>query len=190
MRYTAFIHTFIVPNTTLVKYISFLFVVTLLACAHPVKFNNVNINNKFVLQLPEYMQPATELHSDASLQYKNEEKDIYTIVINENKTEMKHSHLKFNLDTYFKAVASQPFIESIQHGKISEPVKKQINGSTAMVAEITGDIGPNPVYYKLAVIETDSNFYQILTWTKADNLQNYSHDIDQTIDSFKELQNS
>lgn len=172
------------------KYFSFILAIALLACTHQAKFTNVNINNKYAIQLPEYMQPATELHTDASLQYKNEEKDIYTIVIDENKNEMQNYNLKYNLDTYFKAVASQPFVESIEHGKISAPVKRQINGSTAMVAEITGDINQNPVYYKIAVIETNNSFYQILTWTSAGNKESYTHDIDQTIDSFKELQNS
>ncbi len=172
------------------KYLSFIFAIALLACKHQAKFNNVNINNKYSIQLPEYMQPATELHTDASLQYKNEEKDIYTIVIDESKKEMRNYDLHYNLDSYFTAIASQTFIEFIEHGKISTPITKQINGSAAMVAEITGDINQNPVYYKLAVIETDSSFYQILTWTNANNKQTYTHDIDQTIDSFKELENS
>lgn len=162
----------------------------LISCVHDAKFNQININNKYAIQLPDYMQPATELHTDASLQYKNEEKDIYTIVIDENKNEMKNYNLKYSLDTYFKAVASQPFVEAIEHSKMTAPVKKQINGSSAMVAEITGDINENPVYYKLAVIETTNSFYQILTWTSAGNKESFSKDIDQTIDSFKELVSS
>jgi hypothetical protein len=162
-------------------------IVFLTACNHPAKFNLVNINNKYSIEVPEYMEPATELKTEASLKYKNLEKDEYIIVIDESKSDFVHYNLKYNLENYFKTVAAQPFISSITHVKISQPIKKSVNGYNALEAELTGDINKNPVYYKLVIIETGKRFYQILTWTGVDYKEKHLPDMDKSIDSFKEL---
>ena len=71
---------------------------------------------------------------------------------------------------------------------MTDPVKRKINGSDALVAEITGDFNKHPVYYKLVVIETENRFYQILSWTGMGDKESNLPDMDKTIDSFMELQ--
>ncbi len=138
--------------------------------------------------MADYMLPAPELQVEASLKYKNEEKDIYMIVIDENKKDLVHYNLKYKLTDYFKVVAAQPFLGST-HGKMADPVRRKINGSDALVAEITGDFNKHPVFYKLVVIETENRFYQILSWTGDGYKESPLPDIDRMIDSFKELKN-
>ncbi len=159
----------------------------LASCQHETIFTEVKVNERYSIDIPEYLQPCADLHKDASLQYQNVEKDIYAIVIDEKKTTMQGYDLDYDIDLYFKSIASQPFLDAIKDGKITAPVKQQINGSKALVAEITGKIEGTEVYYKLAVVETPYEFYQLLTWTRAENKEKYDPDMIRLIESFKEL---
>ncbi|MBA3706642.1 MAG: hypothetical protein H0W84_12305 [Bacteroidetes bacterium] len=159
----------------------------LASCQHETSFTEVKVNDRYSIEVPEYLQPCADLHKDASLQYQNIEKDIYAIVINEKKITMQDYNLDYDIDLYFKSIASQPFLEAIKDGKVSTPLSKQINGNKALVTEITGKLEQTDVYYKLAVIESPYEFYQVLIWTRAENKEKYENDMITMIESFKEL---
>jgi hypothetical protein len=167
----------------------FLFVIafTIASCKHETVFTEVKVNNRFSISVPEYMQPCADLHKDASLQYQNTELDIYAMVIEEKKATMENYNLDYDIDTYFKNIASQAFIENIKNGKVSPAGRQTINGNKALTSEITGNIDGTDVYYKLAIVESKFSFYQILTWTRADRKEKYNADMTKFIESFKEL---
>lgn len=168
----------------------FLFSITLLilitSCNNDTVFKEVKVNDRYAISIPDYMQACVDLHKDASFQYQNTEKDIYAIVIDERKKTMEKYDLDYDLDLYFKN-SSQPFLETIKDGKVSPPSHEQIDGHKALISEITGNIDQTSVYYKLGVVETPFAFYQILTWTSAENKDKYEADMMKMIHSFKEL---
>lgn len=158
-----------------------------IACNNKTIFHEVTINNQYVIQIPEYLQPCSDIHPDASLQYQNIDMDVYALVIDEKKEKMENYDLDYDIETYYKAIALQPFSEKIQEGKISPPGTQTINGHKALLADISGKIETNEVFYRLAVIETSNAFYQILVWTKAANKDKFLQDFTQMIESFKEI---
>jgi hypothetical protein len=161
--------------------------VVLYGCTHETVFKEVKVNNRYSISIPDYLQPCADLHKDASLQYQNVDKDIYAIVIDEKKATMQDYSLDYDIDLYFNSIASQPFLETIKDGKVSPPGRQNIDGHKALIAEITGKIDQNDVYYRLCVIESDYEFYQILIWTRAQNKDKYLPDMTRMIESFKEL---
>jgi hypothetical protein len=170
------------------KKIFFLLLLTsLFSCSQETTFTEVNINNRYTIAVPTYMKPCSDIQKDASMQYQNLEKDVYAIVIDEKKVTMQGYDLNFNLDTYFNNISSQGFSESIKNGKLSIPGRQEINGNKALIADITGKLEENDVFYKFAVIETPYEFYQILSWTRADHRQKLEKDMIKMIESFKEL---
>lgn len=176
----------------MIKHIGFLFLLafSFASCKHETVFTEVKVNNRYSISVPEYMQPCADLHKDASLQYQNTEIDIYAMVIEEKKSTMENYNLDYDIDTYFKNIASQPFIENIKNGKVSPPGRQTIDGNKTLTSEITGNIEGTDVYYKLAIVETKFSFYQILTWTRADRKEKYNGDMTKFIESFKELPHS
>ncbi len=168
----------------------FTFSIALTSCKQETVFTEVKVNNSYSLSIPDYMQACTDLHKDASMQYQNIEKDIYALVIDEKKKTMQDYSLDYDLDTYFNNIASQGFSENIKDGKVSIPGRQEINGHKALIAEITGKIEENEVYYKLGLVETPYEFYQILVWTRAQNKENLQGDITHIIESFRELPHS
>lgn len=163
------------------------FACILFSCSTKPVFHEVTINGQYSVQLPEYLQPCSDIHPDASLQYQNTESEIYALVIDEKKEAMENYDLDYDIETYYKAIALQPFSEKIKDGKISPPGVQTINGHKALVADITGKIDNNEVFYRLAVIETTNAFYQMLVWTKAENKEKYMGDFTRIVESFKEL---
>jgi hypothetical protein len=159
----------------------------LFSCNSRTAFKEIKVNDRYAISIPEYLQPCVDLHKDASFQYQNTDKDIYAIVIDERKKTMANYDLDYDIDLYFKNIASQPFLEAIKDGKVSAPNHEKIDGHNALVSEITGNVDGIDAYYKMGVIETPYAFYQILTWTRADNKDKYENDMKRMIESFKEL---
>ena len=159
------------------------------SCIKETVFNEVKVNGQYSVLIPEYLTPAAGMHQQASLQYQNEEKEIYVLVINESKADMQAYDLNYDIDTYYKNIVSTPFLETLKNGKVSIPGRQEINGNKALVAEITGVLNGIDVYYKMAVIETNKKFYQVLTWTRADRKEKYEKDLFKIIESVKEINN-
>jgi len=156
------------------------------SCTQPAKFQLIQIADKYSIELPEYMQPWTGMHTEASLHYKNEERDIYTIIIDENKKELQHHQLNYTLDSYFKSVCSSPPIKNIDQLRLHKPVQINLNGDSALLAGISGNFNHTNIYYQLAVIETKKRFYQILSWTSLDNKELFLRDFNTSLNSFRE----
>ncbi len=172
------------------KALFLLFFTSLFSCNQETTFAEVNINNRYTISMPAYMKPCNDIQKDASLQYQNLEKDVYVIVIDEKKVLMQDYDFNFNLDAYFNNISSRGFAENIKDGKLSVPGRQEINGNKALIADITGKLEENNVFYKFAVIETPYEFYQILSWTRADNREKLEKDMVKMIESFKELPHS
>ena len=58
------------------------------ACKKKVVFNEVKVNDTYSIVVPDYLSAGAKMHPQASLQYKNEEKEIYLLVIDESKETM------------------------------------------------------------------------------------------------------
>jgi len=164
-----------------------LILVTVVSCSKETIFNEVKINNTYSMLVPEYLSAAAKVKEQASFQYQNEEKEVYALVIEETKESLLNYGLEYDLATYFTNIVSTPFTEKIKDGKVSIPGKQKINGLDALIAEITGNINNTDIFYKMAVVETPKAFYQVLTWSRADQKVNYEKDMMKMIESFKML---
>jgi hypothetical protein len=156
-------------------------------CKHETVFTDVKVNNRYSIAVPDYLQPCTDLHKDASMQYQNIERDVYAMVIDEKKITIQDYNLDYDIDTYFNNITSRGFADNIKDGKVSIPGRQEIHGNKALVADVTGKIENNEVYYKLGLIETPYEFYQILIWTKAQNKEDLEPDMVKMVESFQEL---
>jgi hypothetical protein len=170
------------------RLLSILFLFFICSCTQPVKYNEVKVNSQYSLSIPEYMTPTGEMHKQASLQYQNTEKELYLVVIDENKEQMEAYDLNYDIETYYKNIISIPFNEALKNGKVSIPGRMDIDGNKALVSEITGTIDGSDIYYKLVVIESARHFYQIVLWTKQDYKEKMESIMDSIIQSFNEIE--
>jgi hypothetical protein len=154
--------------------------VVLLSCSST-KWSDIKVNNKYGLQLPSYLEPA-DFSKEASLQYQNADKEMYVMVIDEDKSAFAQYGLDYDLNTYFR-VASAKYDST---GKITAQ-KIKIGADSARVADIKGSINGNDVLFKLITIETPKRFYKISISMMFRDKDKYVADIERILHSFHEL---
>lgn len=167
------------------KLLLLLLVSSIFACSSGKQ--EVRVNNQYSITLPAGMKPVTGLNNLASLQQADEGIPLYIVVIDESKEEMRSYDLEYDLDLYYSNIVSRNFVESLSEVSISEPVKEMINGAPAYMVDVTGKAETESIYYKLAIIETPSAFYQVLLWTASDQRQSMQPEMEEIARSVKEI---
>lgn len=165
----------------IIFFLAFCFV----SCAHKTRFTEVKVDETTSMEVPEYMRLGQDSSGKVLLKYACKEKDFYLAVISESKEELSSFNMDYTLEGYFAQLTSSPMSAGMANGKISKPVNLQINGLHSLSATITGEIAGKGVFYRYVVIETNKKFYQLIVWTRADNLQELEEDMNYLIHSFK-----
>lgn len=150
------------------------------SCTNDEAFHNVQVNDLYSIDLPMYLDSTAEFNADASLQYVNKDKAVYIMVIDQDKAEWDS---KVSIDEYFDLVSAQ-FVRDTADAFL--PDIREVNGLKSLQTEATGMENTHKIYYKLAVVESNSHFYQILAWTLLKQKEEYAGDLQRVIDSFEE----
>lgn len=161
------------------------------------KVQTVNIKHRYSLEIPNDFTEVKDLNAEASLQFQNTLKDIYIIVIDEPKTELSKAIADNNLqDVYsntlegYSKLITDGMDSSIAVKKMPDFREKTIDGLKARELSFKGLSSGNQVYWKLAFIEGNNRYYQIMVWTQADNQKKHEKQMQAIIDSFKETDKS
>ncbi len=165
------------------------------SCGSSDEVETVTIAHKYSIELPTFLSKGTGLQDDASLQYQNLLREFYVVVVDEPKFGLSEILMNAgytpDLQGYFNILTAD--IEGTMENTEIESVKDiQINGLKAKTFSMTGTIPENniDVFYKMAYIEGEDSFYQIVTWTMKKNKDKYAPQMDKLIRSFKEIGNS
>lgn len=181
---------------TKAKVIYFLLVVSLLTSCKD-KMQTVNSDGDYTMELPLSFTKVNDLNDEASIQYLNTFKELYVIVIDEPKTELIKALKKNSLETtysndlkgYSKLIVDG-MDASIAVEKLPDFKDTTINGLNARLLSFEGLSSGNRVYWKLAFIEGNNNYHQVMVWTKAEKQKKYEKEMAAIINSFKETDKS
>ncbi len=173
-----------------VKYSAFLLIVStclyFASCSYTGKFTEVKVANKFAMSFPDYMEEETEkkLGENASLQYCNYFRNIYTLV----------NEYPINDTLQLTTLAEQQYNELVKMLNQPQKVSEQnitINGLPALQYKVTGNVGEGEIveriYYTLTIVKGKKQYYEIVFWTWDKWREKYLETITQIIQSFKEL---
>lgn len=161
-------------------FLSILFI----SCNTNTEYQTVKIKNSYSLDLPQYMGEATDLNAKASLQYQNTFRELYTIVLDEPKSDFPNP-AEANLDG-FTAIAKNNLETNLQNPTFSKTRDTVINGLKAKLFSLSDASDGVAIYYQFAYLESKNHFYQILIWTLENRKNQYTTDMDKIIASFKE----
>jgi len=164
----------------LLGFLSILFI----SCNSKTEYQTVKIKNRYSLDLPEYMGEAKDLNTEASLQYQNTFRELYTIVLDEPKTDFPNPQ-EVNLED-FTGIVRENLESNLENPIFSTTRDTVINGLKAKLFSLSDDSEGVSIYYQFAYIESKNHFYQILTWTLENRKDQYVTDMDKIIASFKE----
>jgi len=157
----------------------------------------VNVDNRYTLEVPADFKQVNDLNKEASLQYQNTLKELYVIVIDEPKTAFTAAINDNGLsDTYsntlegYSKLITDGMDSSIAVKKMPDFIDKTIHELKARELSFEGLSSGNQVYWKLAFIEGNNRYYQIMVWTLADNHNKHEKKMQAIVDSFTETDKS
>lgn len=155
---------------------------------------NVVIDNRYSMDVPEGLTTTTELNDIASLQYQDMVNELYVVVIDEPIKDINDAIIEMEMqDTYstdlngYTKLILEDFIPAVAPTTKTEPADATINGLKAKTYSMEADVEGTPAFYKVAYVQGKETYYQILTWTLTSKKDEYGEKMDKMIQSFKEI---
>lgn len=171
-----------------------LFLLIFVSCAESEKTNTITIEDRYSMEIPEFMTSTTILNSEASLQYMNALKEIYVVVIDENKlmvhqaideSGLEETYSK-DLEGYSKLIVDQNYLNN-DNFTLDEYKTSEINGLKIRTTEAIGKVENIDCIFLFGFIEGKNYYYQVSTWTMLARKNTYLKKMYKMIHSFKEL---
>ncbi|MGV7106626.1 hypothetical protein [Flavobacterium sp. U410] len=170
-----------------------LFLIVLNSCQNTSTFTEHKTKN-FSIEIRSDLNETNDLNDDAVLQFKNEFEELYLIVLEETKTDVaqyfpeiiEENDPEKRIELYAD-VLSENYEANFDLENYSGYIPKEINGSSAIEMTFNAVESKNGlnVFYYVTFIETDTHFYQILTWTLFNKKAEMIDSMEKMILSFK-----
>lgn len=171
-----------------------LFLLIFVACGESEKTNTITIEDRYSMEIPDFMTSTSLLNDEASLQYQHAIKELYVIVIDENKllvhdaiddAELEESYTK-DLEGYCNLIMEQTE-GNFAEFKMEEYKTSEINGLKLRTIEVQGKADAIDGFLIFGFVEGKDYYYQIMTWTLMDRKDTHIEKMYKMINSFKEL---
>lgn len=163
------------------------------------EYNEAIGNGKYSMMMPDYLTSTKELHDEASLQYMNEFKEVYVIVIDEEKDsidimldELKELEVFEGDRSLVEQMMDLQMLNMRMSSKISAEEKEEklkVGKFDALRKELIASVPgiDAEVGYFLTMVEGDKNVYTIMQWTLGSRKDQYRPEFEKMVASFKEL---
>lgn len=161
------------------RFLTLLFILSVFLSCSKTKWE-VKEFNGYSVELPDYLTEAKDLNDAAEVQYENNIKEIYFILIRESKDEA----VGYTYDSYCDFVKDNFHDGAGNH--VENTVLEKINGLLCCQFEVFGQINDIEIYYNVAVYEGKNDFYQLVGWTIKGRMVEYKTDLERIVKSLKE----
>lgn len=137
-------------------------------------------NDNFSILKPNTWKTMHDLNEEANIQIGNASKDVYAIVLTEDKVDFYNASLQD-----FSDITRNIIEKKIKKFKESPPEKLTINGLAALKYTLTGSINLIELKYTHVSIETEDHFHQMVLWCLASKFNKNESIFNDVIQSFK-----
>jgi len=156
----------------------------------------------YKIAVPDYMKEVSSLNDEASMQYANLFREVYFIVINEDKKvfldvlkEIDYYEEYVSPLKQFSSSMLELYRESGVFGEMASLERKMFFAGdspgemlffeTKLFDDATGDT--YDIFYVLAFIAGEKDFYQVMAWTSVEKAKKYRKTLEDLVFSFIEL---
>jgi hypothetical protein len=157
----------------------------------------VKVNNLYSMMIPKHMEEDTSLNDEASLEYADPTDELYIIVIDEITQEFvdafkgdpSYDNSKSVIENY--AIVQKESIVSMLTSSttVTELKYEKVNGLKSYTFTASGFVeGITPeILYKVRFFQGKEHVYMVMTWTLTSSHKENLKEMDQMLDSFREL---
>jgi len=142
------------------------------------------------LSVPEYMSRTSGLNDDACLEFQNAVKEVYTIVIQDDKESLKLAELSYDgIEEFYDIIFKELGVgENYQNRKVGTPKKRTIGNYKYIINECSLRDKELEVdlYYVMGIVETPNSFYQVMSWTLSENKVKFKKEFENIVYTLKE----
>lgn len=142
----------------------------------------------FNISVPDYMIRTVGLNDAAVFQFKNEVKDVYGFVIEDNKEELQIADLNYSSITEFYDDFIKDFLVDEPKRTVSKPLlqkKVDINFIESELSYYDNEAEVS-IYYLIGIVETKTSYYKVLSWCTSANKEKFKSDLQKVIYSIKD----
>ena len=161
----------------------FLCVVSLVGCQRREAGRFYASNGTFSVKALAGMREVTNLNQRAKLQIANPQKELYLMVLEENR-QLSGKTGQVNLKKYTKLV-KRHMLKFLQDSRLHSEMAVSIQGLTANRLVISGHIREVPITYVVGLVATPKHLYQVTAWTLSSHFAEYRPLLDQLVASFQ-----
>lgn len=127
-------------------------------------FTEYKYKGRFIIYVPNYLIPDDSLSAYAQLTFSDFSNEVFFLVINESKSELKSTGIQPSAKEYYTFI-KESILGSVQDAEIASERSNEVNGLKTLTCEINGTYAGQKVFYIFSVFESDTHFYQLLGWT-------------------------
>ena len=154
------------------------------ACSYPEGFETIEVDGKYSIDVPAFMEEANDLAPDASLQYKNPYRNVYLIV-------MEQKRKDFIDLADFQEQATSRILEDplLKEPTVEDEKEIDVNGRLGILTSIFGTMDENEIiFYKHLSVDGGDSYYEVVFWLRGEKRRlEYESTIDSVMNSFQIL---
>jgi hypothetical protein len=149
------------------------------ACRRETVYKEVQSDKRlFTILLPQYMSSTNTMFPGISiLQYANDSVPLYALAFDTTRNGLNET----SLEAFYDSTVSQP---NMADAKIDKPHFLKIDGDSALMTKLSGTIAGEKLVYKIVTIATQTHFFYIQVWTRADKAKDMEPIMDKILMSF------
>ena len=140
----------------------------------------------YSLEVPNYLKKTYDLNDVATLEYKNLIKDVYLVVVEDEKEELKSVEMEFSNSNEFLEYFIKDYYIDAEKRELSETKEFNNNGNKFSQVELTFQDADGEYFMLITIVETKTHFYKILNWTALKNKDKYYKDFIKTAKSLQD----
>ncbi|HIP36764.1 MAG TPA: hypothetical protein EYG85_07900 [Crocinitomix sp.] len=166
--------------------------IVLSSCQTKTKYNTVNVDDMFTIEVPTYMKEMDLGNPDAAYTAGDSLLERYLMVIYETKKEIESYHLDVELThEYYGELVVDMFAQAFTNPSVEllNKTTEEINGIPAYHYRVVGVLAEVGIemYSSVTVYESDKSFYTIYAWSFITDERLFSKHTKYMANSFKEI---
>ncbi|OYU96004.1 MAG: hypothetical protein CFE21_06220 [Bacteroidetes bacterium B1(2017)] len=137
------------------------------------------VGHQFHITVPDYMIRTIGINDAASVQFKNDAKDVYSFVIEDSKADLLLVDMKFSSAKEFYDNFIKDFVKDMKGIVQTTPKEFTKEGVKYVQTELSyyDKEVKGKIYYNITIAETKDYFYKILSYTSEANKATLREDL-------------
>lgn len=152
----------------------------------PVSYAPQQVDNRYELSLPSFLNETRDLNEDAPLQAANAYWGLYLISYHTPWEEVHRKRPQAGLSQLYTFHTENLRLD-LEEASLTPADSLQLGGLPALSGQLSGRFRGEAVHYRLTLIGGETYVYQLLCWYPPDRAEALAPVIDSVLYSFREL---